>query len=130
MIDEGPPGQQPSPTEPAAPPPVAFVKDLRVKYGKFEAVRGISFQIPKGEVFGFIGPNGAGKSSTIRVLATLQKEFEGTVRVNGISVRRDPDRVRAFAKRDDRGGAKPSALRAFALSPCGRGWRVFEPGEG
>jgi ABC-2 type transport system ATP-binding protein len=73
---------------------VAFVKDLRVKYGKFEAVRGISFQIPKGEVFGFIGPNGAGKSSTIRVLATLQKEFEGTVRVNGISVRRDPDRVR------------------------------------
>lgn len=94
MNDEGPPGQQPAATEPAAPPPVAFVKDLRVKYGKFEAVRGISFQIPKGEVFGFIGPNGAGKSSTIRVLATLQKEFEGTVRVNGISVRRDPDRVR------------------------------------
>jgi len=94
MNDEGPPEQQPVATEPAAPPPVAFVKDLRVKYGKFEAVRGISFQIPKGEVFGFIGPNGAGKSSTIRVLATLQKEFEGTVRVNGISVRRDPDRVR------------------------------------
>lgn len=94
MNDEGPPGQQPAATEPAAPPPVAFVKDLRVSYGKFEAVRGISFQIPKGEVFGFIGPNGAGKSSTIRVLATLQKEFEGTVRVNGISVRRDPDRVR------------------------------------
>lgn len=94
MNDEGPPEQQPAATEPAAPPPVAFVKDLRVKYGKFEAVRGISFQIPKGEVFGFIGPNGAGKSSTIRVLATLQKEFEGTVRVNGVSVRRDPDRVR------------------------------------
>jgi len=94
MNDEGPPEQQPVATEPAAPPPVAFVKDLRVKYGKFEAVRGISFQIPKGEVFGFIGPNGAGKSSTIRVLATLQKEFEGTVRVNGISVRRDPDCVR------------------------------------
>ena len=75
-------------------PPVAFVKDLRVRYGKFEAVRGISFEIPKGEVFGFIGPNGAGKSSTIRVLATLQKQFEGTVRVNGISVRKDPDQVR------------------------------------
>ena len=75
-------------------PPVADVKNLRVSYGKFEAVRGISFQIPKGEVFGFIGPNGAGKSSTIRVLATLQKEFEGTVKVNGISVRKDPDRVR------------------------------------
>ncbi len=76
------------------PPLVVSVKDLRVKYGKFEAVRGITFAIPKGEVFGFIGPNGAGKSSTIRVLATLQKQFEGTVRVNGISVRKDPDRVR------------------------------------
>jgi len=79
---------------PEKPLPVAYVKDLRVKYGKFEAVRGISFEIPKGEVFGFIGPNGAGKSSTIRVLATLQMQFEGTVRVNGISVRKDPDRVR------------------------------------
>ena len=79
---------------PERPTPVAFVQDLRVKYGKFEAVRGISFEIPKGEVFGFIGPNGAGKSSTIRVLATLQKQFEGAVKVNGISVRQDPDRVR------------------------------------
>lgn len=94
MADPGPTEQPKPASEPAAPPPVAYVKDLRVKYGKFEAVRGISFQIPKGEVFGFIGPNGAGKSSTIRVLATLQKEFEGTVKVNGISVRRDPDRVR------------------------------------
>ena len=79
---------------PEKPAPVASVKDLHVKYGKFEAVRGISFEIPKGEVFGFIGPNGAGKSSTIRVLATLQKQFEGSVKVNGISVRKDPDRVR------------------------------------
>ncbi len=77
-----------------SPPPVVSVKNLRVKYGKFEAVRGISFEIEKGQVFGFIGPNGAGKSSTIRVLATLQKQFEGTVRVNGINVRKDPDQVR------------------------------------
>lgn len=74
--------------------PVAFVKNLWVRYGKFEAVRDVSFEIPKGEVFGFIGPNGAGKSSTIRVLATLQKKFDGNVLVNGISVRQDPDRVR------------------------------------
>lgn len=73
---------------------VVSVKGLRVSYGKVHAVRGISFEIPKGEVFGFIGPNGAGKSSTIRVLATLQKKFEGEVRVNGIEVRDDPDRVR------------------------------------
>ena len=76
------------------PKPVVSVNNLHVNYGKVHAVRGISFQIPKGEVFGFIGPNGAGKSSTIRVLATLQKKFDGLVRVNGTEVREDPDRVR------------------------------------
>ena len=73
---------------------VVSVEDLWVSYGKLQAVRGISFEIPKGEVFGFIGPNGAGKSSTIRVLATLQKQFRGVVRVNGIEVRNDPNRIR------------------------------------
>lgn len=73
---------------------VVSVDNLHVTYGKVQAVRGISFEIPKGEIFGFIGPNGAGKSTTIRVLATLQKKFKGTVRVNGIGVRDDPDRVR------------------------------------
>ncbi|MCA9026506.1 MAG: ABC transporter ATP-binding protein [Planctomycetaceae bacterium] len=70
------------------------VKDLHVRYGNVHAVRGVSFEIPKGEVFGFIGPNGAGKSSTIRVLATLQREFAGTVSVNGIDVARHPDVIR------------------------------------
>ena len=70
------------------------VKNLWVSYGKLHAVRGISFEIPKGEVFGFIGPNGAGKSSTIRVLATLQKKYEGVVTVGGIDVRKSPDQIR------------------------------------
>jgi len=65
-----------------------------VKYGSFVAVRGISFTIPRGEVFGFIGPNGAGKSSTIRILATLQRPNGGTVRVDGIEVRADPMKIR------------------------------------
>ncbi|MCA8999250.1 MAG: ABC transporter ATP-binding protein [Planctomycetaceae bacterium] len=73
---------------------VVSVRDLSVHYGNVHAVRGISFEIPKGEVFGFIGPNGAGKSSTIRVLATLQKKFDGVVEVNGVNVRQNPDRVR------------------------------------
>ncbi|MGC1274174.1 MAG: ABC transporter ATP-binding protein [Planctomycetaceae bacterium] len=74
--------------------PVVSVRHLRVSYGKFEAVKGISFEIPRGEVFGFIGPNGAGKSSTIRVLATLQTKFDGHVEVAGYDVRRKPTTVR------------------------------------
>ena len=77
-------------------PPVVCVEGLRVRYGRLEAVRGINFSIPRGEVFGFIGPNGAGKSSTIRVLATLQKEFDGRVRINGVDVRRNPGKVRTM----------------------------------
>jgi len=71
------------------------VKNLWVRYGKYEAVKGISFSIPKGEVFGFIGPNGAGKSSTIKVLATLQREYEcDEVKINGISVHKAPHLIR------------------------------------
>lgn len=76
-------------------PPMVQVKDLWVSYGKYEAVKGISFSIPKGEVFGFIGPNGAGKSSTIKVLATLQREyFCEEVKINGISVKKAPHLIR------------------------------------
>jgi ABC-2 type transport system ATP-binding protein len=91
-------GQRPHPAWPVGPAPadvpVVSVENLWIRYGKFVAVKGISFAIPRGEVFGFIGPNGAGKSSTIRVLATLQEQFEGTVKVNGVDVRQDPDQIR------------------------------------
>jgi ABC-2 type transport system ATP-binding protein len=73
---------------------VVDVENLTVNYGKVPAVRGISLQIPKGEVFGFIGPNGAGKSSTIKVLATLLTGFGGTARINGVDVARQPQIVR------------------------------------
>ncbi len=73
---------------------VVNVENLFVDYGKIHAVRGISLQIPKGEVYGFIGPNGAGKSSTIKVLATLLPGYRGRAHVNGIDVARDPQAVR------------------------------------
>lgn len=73
---------------------VVDVRGLKVRYGKLEAVRGIDLQIPRGEVYGFIGPNGAGKSSTIKVLATLLRNFTGTARVTGIDVARNPQLVR------------------------------------
>ncbi|WP_417383498.1 ABC transporter ATP-binding protein [Gimesia sp.] len=76
-------------------PAMVEVKNLWVRYGNYEAVKGISFSIPKGEVFGFIGPNGAGKSSTIKVLATLQREYEcDAVKINGISVKKAPHLIR------------------------------------
>src|SRR5580704_725542 len=75
-------------------PPMVEIFNLWVKYGTVEAVRGISFSIPRGGVFGFIGPNGAGKSSTIRVLATLQEPDTGWAKIDGIEVRADPIRIR------------------------------------
>lgn len=73
---------------------VVKVQDLYVSYGNLRAVKGISFEIPRGDVFGFIGPNGAGKSSTIKVLSTLLRDFRGVAMVDGISVRRNPQAVR------------------------------------
>jgi ABC-2 type transport system ATP-binding protein len=75
---------------------MAFVhiRDLWVTYGAVHAVRGISFDIPKGEVFGFIGPNGAGKTSTIKVLSTLIAPDHGQVTIGGISVTDDPLAIR------------------------------------
>ena len=70
------------------------VKNLTIQYGKLVAVKGISLEIPQGEVFGFIGPNGAGKSSTIRVLATLQTNFTGHPSIMGVSIRKNPQLVR------------------------------------
>ncbi|HYE05023.1 MAG TPA: ABC transporter ATP-binding protein [Planctomycetota bacterium] len=70
------------------------VDKLRVRYGKFTAVHDVSFEIPKGELFGFIGPNGAGKSTTIKVLATLIKPGSGRALVDGIDVAKAPGEVR------------------------------------
>lgn len=70
------------------------LRNLRVTYGRFEAVKGISLDIPHGEVFGFIGPNGAGKSSTFRVLATLQPKFQGQALICGLDVLRQAQKVR------------------------------------
>jgi ABC-2 type transport system ATP-binding protein len=59
------------------------VKDLRKAYGEHEAVRGISFEIAEGEVFGLLGPNGAGKTTTVEILEGYRKRDGGEVRVLG-----------------------------------------------
>ena len=83
-----------TPTSDNGPPPMVEIFNLWVKYGPVDAVRGISFSIPRGGVFGFIGPNGAGKSSTIRVLATLTEPFAGWAKIDGIDIRNDPAKIR------------------------------------
>jgi ABC-2 type transport system ATP-binding protein len=70
------------------------VTDLVKSYGDVEAVRGVSFTVPRGEVFGFLGPNGAGKSTTINMLCTLARPTSGAARVGGYDVTTQRDDVR------------------------------------
>src|SRR5512140_2492452 len=62
------------------------VRDLEKKFGSFTAVNRISFDVKKGEVFGFLGPNGAGKSTTIRMLCGILLPTSGTGTVGGFDV--------------------------------------------
>ena len=72
------------------------VRDLRKSYGAYEALRGISFEIEEGEVFGLLGPNGAGKTTTIEILEGYRTRDVGDVDVLGF----DPERARsAFRER-------------------------------
>jgi ABC-2 type transport system ATP-binding protein len=73
---------------------VIEVEELRKKFGDFEAVRGVSFEVEPGEVFGFLGPNGAGKTTTINMLCTLARPTSGQARVAGHDVVRERDDVR------------------------------------
>ena len=70
------------------------VAGLTKNYGEIEAVRGIDFEVPVGETFGFLGPNGAGKSTTIKVLCTLARPTSGSARVAGHEVTTERDAVR------------------------------------
>ncbi len=71
------------------------VEGLTKRFGDFTAVDGVSFEIRRGEIFGFIGPNGAGKTTTIRMLLGLIKPTSGTARVLGYDIRGDVRPMRA-----------------------------------
>jgi ABC-2 type transport system ATP-binding protein len=70
------------------------VNDLHKSYGDMEAVRGISFTVKEGEIFGLIGPNGAGKTTTLRMISTLLTITSGDIKVYGKDVRTEPNEVR------------------------------------
>ena len=79
----------------SGPPPAIEVQDLVKTYpGDVRALRGLSFTVEPGTVFGLLGPNGAGKSTTVKILTTLSRPDAGVARVAGIDVLRHPDRVR------------------------------------
>ncbi|MGE0707004.1 MAG: ABC transporter ATP-binding protein [Planctomycetota bacterium] len=72
-------------------PPAIEVLELRKSYeGGAEAVQGVSFSIPRGQICGYLGPNGAGKSTTIKILAGILEPSSGTVRIAGHDLTQDP----------------------------------------
>jgi len=74
--------------------PAIEVQGLVKRYGEVLAVAGVDFTVERGEFFGFLGPNGAGKTTTISILCTLARPTEGTARVAGYDVVREPHLVR------------------------------------
>jgi ABC-2 type transport system ATP-binding protein len=76
------------------PEAVISVSGLAKKYGEVEAVRGIDFEVARGETFGFLGPNGAGKTTTIKILCTLANATSGTATVAGHDTATERDAVR------------------------------------
>jgi ABC-2 type transport system ATP-binding protein len=75
-------------------PAAIDVRNIVKTFGEFTAVKGVSFTVAEGEVFGLLGPNGAGKSTLIRMLVTLLPPTSGTAIINGFDVVRKPDDVR------------------------------------
>ena len=69
--------------------------NLEKKYGNFYAVKNNSFCINKGEIFGLLGPNGAGKSTSFKMMCGLAKPTNGTARIMGIDITKDPEKARS-----------------------------------
>jgi ABC-2 type transport system ATP-binding protein len=67
-------------------PPILEVDQLVKKFGDFEAVKGVSFSVDEGEVFGLLGPNGAGKTTIISMLTGVLDPTSGTARIGGFDL--------------------------------------------
>ncbi|MBL7739791.1 MAG: ABC transporter ATP-binding protein [Chitinophagaceae bacterium] len=73
---------------------IISVKDLVKNYGHFQAVKGISFDVFEGEIFGLLGPNGAGKSTTLEIIETLRPKTSGEVIVDGLNLDKQPGEIK------------------------------------
>ncbi|HKA28668.1 MAG TPA: ABC transporter ATP-binding protein [Candidatus Binatia bacterium] len=92
---------------------------LRLRYGQRTALDGVSFEVSAGEVVGLLGPNGAGKTSTLSILATLRSADAGDAEIAGVSVRRDPARVRRLV------GLVPQSLAVYPTLTALENLRCF-----
>src|ERR1035438_7081707 len=70
------------------------VKNLTKKYENTEALKGISFSINKGEIYGLLGSNGAGKTTIINILSTLTQQDSGEVSINGLDLINDSQKIK------------------------------------
>jgi ABC-2 type transport system ATP-binding protein len=73
---------------------IISVQNLVKNYGNFEAVKGISFDVHEGEIFGLLGPNGAGKSTTLEIIETLREKTSGKVIVDGLDIDKDHNEIK------------------------------------
>ena len=73
---------------------VIVVKDLTKRFGHFVAVDNISFNVKKGEIFGFLGANGAGKTTAMRMLCGLSRPTSGEAMVGGFDIRHESERIK------------------------------------
>lgn len=76
--------------------PIVKVRNLYKRYGQLEAVKGVSFDVKKGEIFGILGPNGAGKTTTLEMLETLREIDGGTATIDGVDVAAEPYKIRSM----------------------------------
>src|ERR1700755_1069198 len=74
--------------------PIITVNNLVKNYGDFHAVKGISFEVTEGEIFGLLGPNGAGKTTTLEIIETLRDKTSGTVMVDGLNLDDAPNAIK------------------------------------
>lgn len=91
------------------------VNNLVKNYGSIQAIKGISFNIDQGEIFGLIGPNGAGKTTALRVISTLLQITSGSVKVLEYDLEKNPEEVRKVISYlpEDAGAYKNLTGRAY-----------------
>src|SRR5438045_5322694 len=78
----------------AEPRVIISVKDLVKNYNSFQAVKGITFDVYEGEIFGLLGPNGAGKSTTLEIIETLREKSSGKIVVSGYDLDEAPNEIK------------------------------------